>query len=79
MWMHGITKNISESTAQCYLKMLGYHFMVLKKRQYADGHEQDNDMWYHNCKFLPAWCEIQDWMYSWTKDNIPEVNHLDGK
>jgi hypothetical protein len=76
---HGITKNISESTARRYLKTLGYRFMAPKKGQYADGHERDDVVWYRNHKFLPAWREIQDQMYSWTKDNIPEVNHVDGK
>lgn len=25
-------------------------------------------------KYLPAWREIQDCMYSWTKDNLPKIN-----
>jgi hypothetical protein len=61
---HRITKNILESTAQHYLKTLGYHFMAPKKGQYADGHEWEDVVWYHNHRFLPAWCEIQDRMYT---------------
>jgi hypothetical protein len=55
---HGITKNISQSTARHYLKTLGYCFMVPRKGQYADGHEQEDAMWYCNHRFLPAWHEI---------------------
>jgi hypothetical protein len=37
--------------------------------QYPDGHERDDIMSYHNHKFLPAWHNIQDQMYSWTKND----------
>jgi hypothetical protein len=76
---HGITKNISQRTACRYLKSLGYRFAAPKKGQYADGHERADVVWYREKKFLPAWQEIQDRMYSWTKDNIPEDISLQGK
>ena len=76
---HGITKTISERTACRYLTSLGYRFTAPKKGQYADGHERADVIWYREKKFLPAWREIQDHMYSWTKDNIPEEVNVQGK
>jgi hypothetical protein len=62
-----------------YLGILGYHFMALRKGQYADGHEWEEVVWYRDHRFLPAWHEIQDWMHTWTKDNLPEVITVNGK
>jgi transposase len=76
---HGITKNISQSTARRYLKTLGYRFMAPRKGQYADGHEREDVVWYRDHRFLPAWHEIQDRMHTWTKDNLPEVVTTNGK
>jgi hypothetical protein len=53
--------------------------MALRKGQYADGHEQEDVVWYHDYRFLPAWHKIQDWMHTWTKDNLPEVITANGK
>jgi hypothetical protein len=55
MEKHGITRKISKRTACQYLKTLGYHFMSLKKGQYADGDERADVVWYHEKKFVPAW------------------------
>ncbi|KAJ4467808.1 hypothetical protein J3R30DRAFT_3662318 [Lentinula aciculospora] len=41
---HGITKQISKSTAIHYLHVMGYHFSWTLTGQYVDGHECD-DLW----------------------------------
>jgi hypothetical protein len=71
---HGINRSITEHTARRYLNTLGYRWSAPKKGQYVDGHEHADVVWYREHKFLPAWREIQDRMYSWTKDNLPEIN-----
>ncbi|KIL55567.1 hypothetical protein M378DRAFT_188659 [Amanita muscaria Koide BX008] len=70
---HSITKSISERTACRYLRTLDYRFTMPKKGQYADGHKRADVVWYRERRFLPAWKEIQDRMYSWTKENLLEV------
>ena len=75
---HGITKTISETTAQRYLKTLGYCWSGAKKGQYADGHERDDVIWYREKKFLPQWKDISSKMHNWTKDNLPEDPSLPG-
>ena len=61
------------------MKFLDYYFTVPKKGQYADGHKCAHVVQYHVKKFLPVWQEIQDRMYSWTKDNILEEISLQEK
>jgi hypothetical protein len=54
-------------------------FHGTEEGQYADGHEQEDVVWYCDHRFLPAWHEIQDRMHTWTKDNLPEVITANGK
>jgi len=62
---HGIEKPISERTARRYLNTLGYRWSSPKKGQYADGHEQDDVIYYREQVFLPQWRRIQDRMECW--------------
>ncbi|KAF7329468.1 hypothetical protein MKEN_00209100 [Mycena kentingensis (nom. inval.)] len=72
MERHGITRKVSLSTAERYLKTLGYRWMAPKKGQYADGHERADVVEYRQTKFLPAWAALQARMDAWSADNVLE-------
>ncbi|KAF7317932.1 hypothetical protein MKEN_00881300 [Mycena kentingensis (nom. inval.)] len=54
MEKHGIICKVSLSTAERYLKALGYWWMAPKKGQYSDGHERADIVDYCQNKFLPS-------------------------
>ncbi|KAK0219796.1 hypothetical protein IW262DRAFT_1448343 [Armillaria fumosa] len=70
---HGITKNISLSTAQCYL-------WEAKKGQYVDGHEGADVVWEHDKVFILKIEKLRHQMQIFDKDENPiDGVHSDGK
>ena len=69
---HGITKKISLRTAERYLTLLGFHWITLKKGQYAEGHEHEDVVWYRDNRFLPKMKDLLRCEKIWSTENLPE-------
>ena len=70
---HRIDYKITIWTAQHYLKALGYQYWAPTKGQYADGHKHKDIVFYQEQIFLPQWRNIEQLMYNWDEDNLPEL------
>ncbi|KAI0316465.1 hypothetical protein OF83DRAFT_1060295, partial [Amylostereum chailletii] len=49
----GLKKSVSLSTAQRWMKRMGYRWMKTPKGQYVDGHEREDVVAYRQHVFLP--------------------------
>ncbi|KAG2344596.1 hypothetical protein BDR05DRAFT_882039, partial [Suillus weaverae] len=67
--LHGFKKGISLTTAQQWMKKLGY-WTKDPKGQYVDGHEHEDVVHYRQNVFLPAWIHYQPRMRKWREDDI---------
>jgi hypothetical protein len=72
MEKHGITKQISVSTARCYLHALGYRFSHPKTGQYSDGHERQDIVFERDKKYIPAIKKLEAQMQHWDRDGRTE-------
>ena len=68
--LHGFKKGISLTTAQRWMKKLGYRWTKDPKGQYVDGHEHEDVVRYRQNVFLPAWIHYQPQMRKWMEDDI---------
>ncbi|KAG2034406.1 hypothetical protein BDR03DRAFT_870103, partial [Suillus americanus] len=65
-----LTKLIPLRTAQHWMLKLGYCWTKEPQGQYADGHEQDDIVYYHQNIFLPMWSHYQSRMQTWKHDEV---------
>ncbi|KAG2074894.1 hypothetical protein BDR04DRAFT_1126601 [Suillus decipiens] len=63
-------KGISLTTAQRWMKKLGYHWAKDPKGQYVDGYECQDVVHYHQNIFLPVWFHYQSQMWKWKEDDV---------
>lgn len=63
-----LKKTISITTAQRWMKRLGYRWRREPKGQYADGHQRDDVVRYRQDVFLPTWTELEARMRVWSDD-----------
>ncbi|THV00602.1 hypothetical protein K435DRAFT_932378 [Dendrothele bispora CBS 962.96] len=68
MFRHGITKKISLSTAQRYLKRMGFRWTLAPKGQYVDGHERADVVWERQNVFIPRIESVRGRMQLYDKD-----------
>ncbi|KIK21673.1 hypothetical protein PISMIDRAFT_12162 [Pisolithus microcarpus 441] len=66
---HGLKKTVSLSTAQWWLRKLGYWWKKEKCGQYSDGHERSDVVHYHQNIFLPEWRSIEHHLWNWKYDD----------
>jgi hypothetical protein len=67
-----LKKSISLTTAQRWMKKLGYRWTTTPTGQYVDGHKQSDVMNYHQKVFLPTWMSIEERTRKWTADFADE-------
>jgi hypothetical protein len=73
----GISKAISERTAQRFLNVMSYRYGKEAKGMYSDGHERDDVVQYRNDVFLPLWKELERRMLLRDRDgNITQYPNL---
>ncbi|KAF8546771.1 hypothetical protein OG21DRAFT_1426170 [Imleria badia] len=65
---YGLKKTVSLTTAQQWLKELGYCWKGEKHGQYIDGHECVDVVEYRQTTFLPAWSSLEPHLQTWTEN-----------
>ncbi|KAJ7165269.1 hypothetical protein C8R46DRAFT_865640, partial [Mycena filopes] len=68
MQKYGYTKLISASTANCYLRTLGFRFTSPTKGQYVDGHERPDVRAERERVYIPKLSELRKRMRVFDKD-----------
>jgi hypothetical protein len=56
---HGSERDLSLTTARRHLCVLGWRWKLVKKGQYADGHERVDVVFYCQNIYIPRWQEFQ--------------------
>lgn len=70
----GLTKPVSLSTAQAWMRLLEYRWIKVPSGQYVDGHEHADVIRYRQNTFLPAMAKMNDHARIWDKDGSEAVN-----
>lgn len=68
----GLKKSIGKSTANRWMKKLGYRWVKNHKGQYVDGHEREDVVAYRKKTYLPKWYEHEPRMRTWDKAGVEE-------
>ena len=67
-----LKKSISLTTAQRWMKRLGYRWMTTPSGQYVDGHKQIDVVDYRQKVFLLHWMGIEEQTRRWKADFTDE-------
>lgn len=62
----------SISTAQRWMKELGYRWALDPKGQYVDGHEREDVVHYRSHRFIPVWSRLEKRMRSFDSKTMTE-------
>ncbi|KAK6969576.1 hypothetical protein R3P38DRAFT_2364312, partial [Favolaschia claudopus] len=65
----GLKKGIHLSTAQRWMKDMGYRWKKKPHGQYVDGHERADVVYYRQTEYVPAFTELEYQTRKWTLDN----------
>ena len=73
----GLSKSVSERTAQRWLIKLGWRQTRLKKGVYMDGHERSDVVKYRNETFLPLMAKYEEYMVKWVENGRGDFEHIE--
>ncbi|KAK7059550.1 hypothetical protein R3P38DRAFT_2758972 [Favolaschia claudopus] len=72
----GLKKGIHLSTAQRWMKDMGYRWKKKPHGQYVDGHERADVVYYRQTEYVPAFTELEYQTRKWTLDNLEMIREL---
>ncbi|KDQ11231.1 hypothetical protein BOTBODRAFT_162994 [Botryobasidium botryosum FD-172 SS1] len=75
----GLTRPISLTTAQRWMKILGYRWKKTPTGQFVDGHERDDVVAYRQLVFLPVWEELLSVTRQYSSEGIECPSESSGR